>query len=244
MQLGQLSVIRARHDNIWVTHCQTGQRVAAVTRGLTQQCGGGVGQHHHWHSLRFAHPKRVAETGAEDRFAVETMLKHAQRHEARRLRRLEFKDILIQEKVRPHDPRTLKVKSEDRFDEGQRKVVVGEGHQRLIERLPPRILWQPAVRWQAQWWSRRRARWQRTELQHAINSKCVGKIVEVSAMAGMASFEFANTRRCVRGDGSDEAAELELDGGARGMLVAVRDETAERRSENRDSTRRSRQHRR
>ena len=51
------------------------------------------------------------------------------------MRRLEFKDILIQEKVRPHDPRTLKVKSEDRFDEGQRKVVVGEGHQRLIERL-------------------------------------------------------------------------------------------------------------
>ena len=151
---------------------------------------------------------------------------------------------MIQEKVRPHDPRTLKVKSEDRFDEGQRKVVVGEGHQRLIERLPPRILWQPGVRWQAQWWSRRRARWQRTELQHAINRKCVGKIVEVSAMAGMASFEFDNTRRCVRGDGSDEATELELDGGARGMLVAVRDETAERRSENRDSTRRSRQHRR
>ena len=59
-------------------------------------------------------------------------------------------------------------------------------------------------------------------------------------MAGMASFEFDNTRRCVRGDGSDEATELELDGGARGMLVAVRDETAERRSENL----RSRQHRR
>ena len=77
VQLGQLSVIRARHDNIWVIHCQTGQQVAAVTRGLTQQCGGGVGQHHHWHSLRFADPKRVAETGAEDRFAVENMLKHS-----------------------------------------------------------------------------------------------------------------------------------------------------------------------
>ena len=77
VQLGQLSVIRARHDNIWVIHCQTGQQVAAVTRGLTQQCGGGVGQHHHWHSLRSAHPKRVAETGAEDRFAVENMLKHS-----------------------------------------------------------------------------------------------------------------------------------------------------------------------
>ena len=38
VQLGQLSVIRARHDNIWVTHCQTGQQVAAVTRGVTQQC--------------------------------------------------------------------------------------------------------------------------------------------------------------------------------------------------------------